>query len=119
LTDLERMLALQASGMQYREIARQTGHTYSQVYRALNPEYVEAANQKRRKKRSSAWEQEREELRDRISRLQHELEIERAKATVAMPMALTELHEWWLATKTPDEIVRIASGLAGWEMEAA
>lgn len=72
---------------------------------------------KRARERVDELTAERDRLRKRIAKLEHELDEAIASAT-GTPFTLTELHGYWLANHSPDEIERIAAGLSGWEMDS-
>lgn len=129
----ERAAMLREQGLSYREVAAQLGLTYNTTYRMLNPEqsaaHRRAQREAERKRRGEARVKTEDDLRARLRDVEREAAVLRgqlrqvrqdleAAKEQQRAMNLTELHEWWLATKSPDEIVRIAQGLAEWDVAA-
>lgn len=126
-----------AQGCSIKQVAAEAGVSYMTAYRWVKPGYRhgenERAKSKPRVRRVTPTERLNREIvelrtglantkaaldasRRRAARYKRERDRLAAELREAKPFTLTELHEWWLATKSPEEIVRIASGL--WE-EAA
>lgn len=119
-----------ASGVPILSIAREAGVSWSTVKRWVTPGYREAEREKQRGRPSRA-RREASVLAEELTQVRVDLAATKRKLAASRnlaaklrkqvdagrqpPMRLTELHEWWLATKSPEDIVRIAQGLSGWD----